>query len=271
MIKENINSLVTWRFNNLSKHGRIKHFITGREGGVSGPPYDSLNLGFNTQDVAEKVKKNWALLSSAMNISIDNFYIADQKHDNNVIVVNKKSEKNIHYTPSSAGVADAMITNIPGIYLTILVADCAPILFFDPVTKAIGIAHAGWRGTVELIAQNTALMLQKEYGAKFHDIVVGIGPSISVTHLEVGTDVTERVERRFKQKRIYIRQGAHESKCLFDLWGGNKTQLIELGIREENIELSDICTYEDHSYFYSARYDKNKTGRFGAGIMLSED
>ena len=159
---------------------------------------------------------------------------------------------------------DAMITNIPDICLIILVADCVPILFFDTKKKVIGAAHAGWRGTVKSIAQNTVKAFQKHFNSSLKDIIVGIGPSIGPCCYEVGEEVIKEIKNGFPDKVTKVLN----NKGYFNLWEANKLQLTDIGIDEKNIEVAELCTYCHADIFFSRRHQRAETGRFGGGIML---
>ena len=174
-------------------------------------------------------------------IPFKNFALVNQVHGNEVLLVNKKVEDIS---------ADAMATNKKDIGLVIRVADCVPILFFDPSKKVVGVAHAGWRGTLKKISSKTLQKMQEEFGSNPKDTVVGIGPCICVKHYEVGEAVLP---------------GARGN---FDLRMANKLQLLEEGVLAQNIEIMPYCTYERTDLFYSYR-GKKETGRFLVGISIA--
>jgi hypothetical protein len=161
---------------------------------------------------------------------------------------------------------DAMVTNVPDICLMIQVADCVPILFYDPVKKVIAAAHAGWRGTVLKIARNTVNIMVKKYKSDPDNIYAGIGPSIGPCCYQVGHEVVHEVTRDLKNEKGLIK--IRNDLSYFDLWEANKRQIIEAGVPGSNIEVSGICTKDDCDTFFSSRAMNGMTGRFGAGIML---
>jgi len=266
MIQKRVNSLILCFFENLSRFKEIQHFISTRVGGCSSSPYESLNLGFRVGDKPEKVLKNRERLALALRIPLENFTFANQVHGDNVKIVTKelKGRGSLDYGDAIEE-TDAMITNVPGICLTILVADCVPILFFDYKKKAIGVAHAGWRGTILGIAKRTIEMLEKAFGCSPSTIYVGIGPSIGPCCYDVGLDVALQFKNIYDRKICF--KGSN-NKIYCNLWEANRMQLIEAGVPEENIEIAKICTSCNSRYFFSERKEKGKTGRFGAGIML---
>jgi len=253
--------LNTFLFENLSRQKGIMHFISTRDGGVSKPPFDTLNLSFNVSDDPKHVASNRKLLSSALGFKVENLTTAKQVHGNKVMVVTKDMHgKGSNDHGSALDGIDAMVTDVPGILLMIQVADCAPLLFYDPKNKVIAATHAGWRGTVLEIARNTVSSMVKRFKSDPAYIYVGIGPSIGPCCYEVGREVIHEASKDL----IKTRNG----KNYFDLWKANKRQLIETGIPGSNIEVSQICTHCNSDTFFSSRAGKGVTGRFGAGIML---
>jgi YfiH family protein len=147
-------------------------------------------------------------------------------------------------------------------------ADCVPLLFFDPIKKAIGAAHAGWQGTVRKIALATIIKMKEEFGCSYKDIKVLIGPSIGPCCYHVGGEVIDSILRSFGTTEKFVSYDYKDSLAHFNLWQTNKIQLIEAGIPDSNITITGLCTYCNHDDFFSSRYDKSVTGRFGAGIMI---
>jgi len=269
MIEKYIDSLLIWFFGNLSRYREIYHFVSTRTGGFSLPPYASLDLGLHVGDDPKKVLKNRKRFASALKIPLDNFTIAKQIHSGNVKTISEQLRGNgsiNHIKAISA--TDAMVTNASNIVLMVVLADCVPILFFDPVKRVIGVAHAGWRGTIRLVAQNTVRVFQEKFGSSPTDIMVGIGPSIGPCCYEVGSEVVTQVETIFHTKKGYVDNESSDGKAYFNLWEANKKQLLQVGIPEENIEIARVCTYCNFDLFFSERHQRGPTGRFGAGITI---
>ena len=272
MVKKRVNSLSIWLFESFLKHSDIRHFVSSRVGGVSKTPYASLNLGFHVGDDFQNVLQNRKLLASALGSPLNNFTTAKQIHDGKVTIITEESKgRGAAEYEMAIDDTDAMVTNVPDICLMILVADCVPILFYDPRKRAIGCAHAGWRGTVGLIAQNTVKILQEKFSSLPEDIIVGIGPSIGPHCYEVGTEVVTQVEAISKEGKTHLTHSSLGNGWYFNLWEANKDQLVEMGIPEQNIEIAELCTYCNSDKFFSARRQGGKTGRFGVGIMLKDE
>lgn len=270
MLETRLQSLSTFRFQNLSKQSGVDHFVSTRVGGMSPAPYESLNLGFHVEDNPETVLQNRERLAANMGISLSDFTIPKQIHSGTVTIV---TEQMRGYGAADLDTAveatDAMITDAPRLCLTVLAADCVLVLFYDPKKQVIAAVHAGWRGTVKLAAQKTAETLKQEFNCNPTNVLVGIGPSIGPCHYEVGPEVIEQVEDTFGSTDGYINNESPDGKGYFNLWEANKRQILEVGIPVQNIEVAQICTYCSAHLFFSERHQKGRTGRFGAGIMLS--
>lgn len=235
------------------------HFISTRSGGVSKPPFDTLNISFNVPDEPKNVLYNRNLLAQALGIKLGNMTTAKQVHGNKVAIITKElCGRGAKDHASALDGIDAMVTNCPNICIIVQVADCVPILLFDPSRRVVGVVHAGWRGTVLNIAGKTVKSMIKKFRSNPRNILAGIGPSIGPCCYEVGKEVLDH------DVPAEIRDG----KSYFDLWEANKKQLADEGIPFSNIEVSRICTKCNSDKFFSARAGKGLTGRFGAGIML---
>ncbi|MCC6985263.1 MAG: peptidoglycan editing factor PgeF, partial [Anaerolineales bacterium] len=154
----------------------------------------------------------------------------------------------------------------PAVSLFMRFADCVPLLFHDPVKKVVGIAHAGWMGTVKGVAEVSVKAMQERYGSKPGDIVAGIGPSIGVDHYEVGGEVADQFRGKFESDSEKILQ-TRDGRIYLDLWTANALQLQNAGV--EQIQISGLCTACHLDDWYSHRAEKGRTGRFGALMALA--
>jgi len=256
-------------FENLLGHEGVDHFVTTRSGGSSGPPYHSLNLSFNVGDDPERVLNNRMTLVQALGIALANLTTARQIHEAHVKIVSEelRGKGSTDYQGAIDG-TDAMVTNVPGICLMVLSADCVPILMWDPAKKVIGVVHAGWKGTLHLIARKTVKVFQKDFDSSPHDIRAGIGPSIGPCCFEVGSEVISQVKDRLGIGKKHIARKPADKKGYFDLWSANQEQLVQAGIPENNIEVARTCTCDHADVFFSHRCEGGRTGRFGAGILI---
>lgn len=258
-----------WCFENLLAHGEMGHFITTRKGGHSDPPWGSLNLSFNVGDDPQKVLKNQELLAEALGLSLDSLTTAKQVHDSEVQIVSGPLEgKGARDYRSAIDEADAMITQVPGLCLMILLADCVPIILYDPARRAVGVVHAGWKGTLQFIAEKTVKTLEQAFDSSPQDMVAGIGPSIGPCCYEVGPEVVSQIKALFGAEDDRVLRMSTGGRGYFDLWRANLRQLVQAGIPKENIELAETCTCHHLGDFFSHRCEKGKTGRFGVGAFI---
>lgn len=268
-VKKSKQELKLLKFNNLWQIPGLIHFVTTRSGGVSNRPYASLNLGLHTDDNPDHIMANRSLLAVACGISQDKFLYASQVHSGDVKIIDKEAIRNGVLSQSPR--TDASITSVPGICLMVMVADCVPLILFDPQERVSAVIHAGWRGTVKHITSNTIRTMVEHFGCNPADIIAGIGPSIGPCCYEVGEDVRSFVEESFGTSEGYLIPGKHASKPHFDLWYANHKQLTDSGVKPENIETSEICTLCNSETFFSSRASGGVTGRFAAGICMLEE
>ncbi len=250
------STLPLFQFQNL-RLSEIHHVVTKRGGGVSKGNYESLNLGDHVDDNPDAVKENRRRLTQQF--LGHQICFPNQTHSTNVQVVVDGS----HQMPIED--CDALITNIPNLPIGILTADCVPILLFDPEKRVVGAVHAGWRGTVGKILSKTVLEMKNTFGVSPKTIMAGIGPSISPEVYEVGEEVVEQVVQTLGEGLIRSEGERH----YFNLWEANRRQLNDLGVRNDNIEIAEICTYQRYKEFFSARRLGLKSGRFASVIMLN--
>lgn len=253
--------LEVYQFENLLLESDIRHAITTRKGGISEGYTDSLNLGFGVDDHINYVEENRRRLAEFMEVPFERLIFQKQTHSTHYKII---TDKNFRETILDN---DALITAEKEIALAALGADCVPILLYDKKNKVIASIHAGWKGTVNGIVNTVMQVLQSEFNTHPENLIAGIGPSICAENYEVGPEVVEAFENTFSNHPSLI-SNRHEDKAHVDLWLANKTWLMNNGVPEKNIEISGLCTYKNHETFYSARYFKNKTGRFAACIMM---
>lgn len=268
MIKKKSNSVSLWLFESLLGYGEIKHFISSRTGGSSCRPWDSLNLSFNTLDDAKAVLDNRQHLSEALQIPLTSITTAKQVHGRHVRILSRslKGRGACDYH-SAINSTDALVTDVPGICPTVLLADCVPILMYDPSKRVVGVVHAGWKGTLGTISQKTVEIFRKDFGSMPEEIIACIGPSIGPCCFQVGHEVITQIENAFGTKEGYITKDS-QNGGYFNLWKANQEQLIRAGLLERNIESARICTAHNTDQFFSHRGEKGKTGRFAAGILI---
>lgn len=244
-----------YTFEHMANAG-LRHAIFTRKGGVSPAPFDSLNHSISTGDTLANVQRNRELALAALGITPDRLATVWQVHGINVLALQAPCDVNAQ--------ADALITQTPGLALTLRFADCTPILLYDPRQRAIGMAHAGWRGTVEGMVQAAVKAMQTQYNTNPADLLAGIGPSIGASVYAVGLDVQHAVTRAFPNADNLLQR--RDGQVYFDLWEANASALRACGV--QNIEVAGICTYQNATEFFSHRASGPHTGRFAAVAIL---
>lgn len=240
--------------------GSLPHAIFTRQGGVSPAPWASLNLGGTVGDEAGRVRENRRRALLVLGRDPATVYDVWQVHGVNVAIAESARQPE---TPHIQ--ADAILTDKPGLTLLMRFADCVPILLYDPVRQVVGIAHAGWLGTVHGTARAALEAMQARFGSKPGNVLAAIGPSIGPDHYEVGADVVYQVRHAFGADADALLTG-RSGRMYFDLWAANRLLLEQSGVQQ--IEMSGLCTVCHNEDWYSHRAEKGRTGRFGAVIAL---
>lgn len=247
--------------------GLVKHGFSSRLGGVSTGPLNSLNLGIKKKDPKENILKNFKIFGEALDISVENMVLSDQVHDDVILEVSKKDRGKGLLRESDLSNVDALVTQEKDVALVTFYADCVPLFLLDPVNKAIGLAHAGWKGTMMKIGQKTLQKMIDLYGTNPQDCFIGIGPSIGLCCFEVGDEVIEHIKGNFDHPdRYYTAQS--NGKYIADLWKLNRDQFLHSGVPEGNITDSGLCTKCNKDIFFSHRGDKGNTGSLAAILQL---
>ncbi len=238
----------------------VKQAVFTRRGGVSPQPWDSLNLGGSVGDAQERVAENRIHVFNSMGCNPASIHDVWLVHGTDIVYADAPRPLD---EPSVK--ADILFTDNPAVTLFMRFGDCVSILFHDPVKKVIGIAHAGWMGTVRGVVKTAIAGMQSHYGCKLENIVAGIGPSIGVDHYEVGPDVVSQFQEKYSRDIEHIFQTRNGSTYL-DLWTANVIQLKNSGV--EQVQVSGVCTACHLDDWFSHRAEKGKTGRFGALMAL---
>ncbi len=249
-------------------------FSTTRHGGYSTGNYGEFNINEYCGDAAEAIGKNRSLLAAELNIPATHIIMPHQTHGVEV----RQIAEDFMALPDNIrkmileGV-DAVMTNIGGVCIGVSTADCIPILLFDPEHKAVCAVHAGWRGTVARIAMKAVTDMRLSYGTNSANLKAIVGPGISLNAFEVGDEVYEEFANANFQmenisKQMKVKGSDFEYKWHIDLKECNRQQLLQCGIKEENIQVSDICTYNNADDYFSARRLGTTSGRIYTGIMI---
>ncbi len=247
-------------FSNLALNGFV-HAVFTRQGGISLPPWQTLNVGSTVGDDPLHVAENRLRSFVALGREISTIYDVWQVHGTDVVCTSQPRKLDQAHLK-----ADAILTNQAGVTLFMRFADCVPILLIDPVNRAVGLVHAGWKGTADHIASKAVEAMEVNFASRPQDLIVGIGPSICNRHYPVGKEVAEMVGRSFPDKESEVLIKIDDAIHL-DLREANRMLLKKSGV--ENIEISGECTACNSDYWYSHRAEHGHTGRFGAMIALA--
>lgn len=233
-----------------------------RHGGISPAPWAKLNLGSLVGDDPANVVENRRRIFEAIGRPIESLFDVWQVHGTSVICSESPRPLNSPHQK-----ADVILTDNPRVTLLMRFADCVPILYYDPIHRVVGLAHAGWQGTVKLVAEVAVKTMHNIYGSRPEDILVTIGPSIGMHHYEVGPEVIREVQGSFGSDASSLLP-VHDGKVKFDLWAANQLVLENSGIR--CVEVAGLCTACHTNDWFSHRGEKGTTGRFGVVIGLKD-
>ena len=241
------------------------HGFTARTGGTSPAPYASLDLSFTRNDHPQSVIENYTLLARAFELDPASLVIVNHEHGANVIRVGAEDRgRGILREPLAF--CDGLITNDPAVTLVTLHADCSCVFLYDPVHHAVGIAHAGWKGTLERVAESLVRAMCREFSCVPAEMLAAIGPCICPHCFEVGADVGESFRSEFGDACIGERK--KPGKAFVDIAAALFIQLVAAGLDESAIERMPLCTFEREDLFFSHRRDRGNTGAMAGLIAL---
>lgn len=243
----------------------VKNIFTTRFGGVSEGEFSSLNLLRNKGDSPENVRENFRRLCAELGVGINDCAVTDQVHGNEVRIVTAE-DKHVCLTPVPYE-ADGVVTNVPGMPVICYTADCVPALLCDAENKVVAAVHCGWRSSVaDILGVAVGKMLS--LGAKVESISCALGPAIGACCFETDGDVPSAIEKYLDGDVEGLWTLRADGKYLVDLRKANKRRLIQLGVKAENVDVSDECTMCSHEKYWSHRYTKGRRGGQAAAIVL---
>ncbi len=273
----------------LEQTGCVKHLFSTRMGGVSEGIFGTMNLGFNRGDQQSNVLENYKRIAKILDVSVESMVTAKQTHTTNIRLVTKEDRGKGVIKPLDYDDVDGLLTQEAGIVLATSYADCVPLYFVDPVKRAIGLAHSGWRGTVGQMGACMVKAMEAQFGSRPEDLVAAIGPSICQNCYEVSEEVavafreslagTEAILQEIQESGIYdgkgvpaqvLVEGNAPGKYQLDLWLANLVILRKAGIPLKQIAVTDICTCHNPDYLFSHRASQGKRGALEAFLMLKE-
>lgn len=247
---------------------RVRGAFSFRTGGVSDTPYHSLNVGYHVGDTAESVTENRRRCAEGVGASLSEMVVPAQVHGAAVAVVTDADRGR-----GSTGDADALpdvdavVTDVPGVMLTVMAADCVPMLFFDPRRGVIGAAHSGWRGTVSHIAPKVVRAMRDTYDCRPQDVDVWLGPSIRRCCYEVDDRVAEPVRAEFGGKPLIVRH-ARPGKYLLSIQACILADLFACGVDVHHVHDVGVCTACHTDVLFSHRAEQGRTGRLLGAVRL---
>lgn len=265
------NGVYYFQFPLLEKSGIVMHGFSTKIGGVSKGVYAQMNLGVSRGDDPEAVLENYRRIANVLHMPWERMVLSHQTHTTNIRVVTGKDAGAGLVKKRDYENVDGLITNIPNLPLVTFYADCVPLYFVDPVHRAIGLSHSGWRGTVKRMGQCTVEAMKAEYHSRPEDILACIGPSICSECYEVGEEVAQEFEKAFlpAQNEQILKQKP-DGKYLLNLWKANEIILLEAGIKKEHLAITDVCTKCNPDLLYSHRVMGNQRGNLAAFLCLNE-
>ena len=269
-VKEN-RGVTYLSFPILEDTGLVSHAFSTRLGGVSKGDFATMNFSFTRGDDRDDVLENYRRMAAALGVDRERMVLTWQTHTTNVRRVTEEDEGKGIVRDRDYRDVDGLITDIPGITLVTFFADCVPLYFLDPVHKAIGLSHSGWRGTVKRMGQVTVDAMKEAFGTRSEDIIACIGPSICGDCYEVGEEVADEFADAFHEKyHDVILLKKQNGKYQLDLWKANEIVLKEAGIKGDNLAVTNICTYCNPQLLFSHRRTAERRGNLCAFLSLKE-
>ncbi len=250
----------------LEKTEFVTHGFTTRMGGVSEGYCSTMNISTTRGDDPKAIEENQRRLARALGVRVEDFTYTHQTHTTNVAVV-REEDRGKRFMET-----DGMVTDVPGICLVTFYADCVPLYFVDPVHRAIGLSHSGWRGTVKRMGQVTLERMKEAYGTKPEDVFAAIGPSICQDCYEVSGDVIEEFRKNFSEfvwSQLFYEK--ENGKYQLNLWRANQIVLTEAGVEAQNIAVTNLCTHCNPEILFSHRSTGVKRGNLSALLAIKRE
>lgn len=257
-------------FNRLDELPFIRNAFSTRKGGISSGVYSSMNLSFTKCDNEDDVLKNFKIFGNATGFDTENMVYSKQTHTTNVIRVDESYRGMGVLRDRNFTDIDGLVTNAKNLVLVTSYADCVPLYFVDPVVKAIGLSHSGWRGTVNNMAGVTVRKMQEEFGSDPENIITCIGPSICSDCYEISEDVADEFRQKYSETEIQdiLLPGKKPGKYQLNLHKANYYNMINAGILKANIAVTDICTCCNSDILFSHRASNGERGGLCAFLSL---
>lgn len=248
----------------LENTGIVRHLFSTRLGGTSKGEFSAMNLSFARGDDEACVMENYRRIGAVLGCGPEDMVASHQTHTTNIRRVTSADKGKGITVPRDYEDIDGLMTDEPGIVLVTYFADCVPLFLVDPVHRAIGLAHSGWKGTAAGMGACMVKAMGEAYGTTPEDLYTAVGPSICVDCYEVSGDVADR----FKMLPGTVHDGRQPGKYQLDLWEANRQVLLGAGVRKNRIAVTDICTCCNSKYLFSHRASKGHRGNLAAFLEL---
>ncbi len=264
------NGVYYLSFKKLEKYKFINHAFSTKIGGVSKNEFKSMNLGFKSGDYKENVIKNYNIFCNATGFDIESLVASNQDHNTNIRIASSEDRGIGIYKDHDIKSIDGLITDTPEVTLVTYFADCVPIYFIDPIKKVIGLAHSGWKGTVKFLGSKMIEKMQETYHCNKYDIICAIGPCVGFCCFEVDKFVYDKFYNMNNIDISKFSKKLYNEKYIIDLNGVNQQILLNIGISEANIILSDVCTKCNKDLLFSHRDMGFKRGSLCAMMSIEK-
>ena len=258
-------------FKALDDTGLAVNGFSTRMGGASRGKFSTMNFSYSRGDAAEDVLENFTRMAAALGVERDRMVVSHQTHTVNLRRVTLEDAGKGVIRERDYRDIDGLITDVPGLTLVTFYADCVPLYLLDPVNRAIGLSHSGWRGTVKRMGQVTVDAMKEAFGTKPEDLIACVGPSICRDCFEVGGEVVEEFREAFgpEHREALYCQGKRPGKYQLDLWKANEAICLSAGISPEHISVTDVCTCCNPTYLFSHRASNGRRGNLGMFVVLN--
>lgn len=261
-LRDGVNSLEYLTFPLLEETGLVRHLFSTRLGGVSEGQFSAMNLSFSRGDAEDRVAENYRRIGEVLGCEPEDMTASRQTHTTNIRRVTRADRGKGITAPADYENIDGLITDVRGIVLVTYFADCVPLFFLDPVHRAIGLAHSGWRGTAAGMGVRMIEAMGRAYGTRPEDLYTAVGPCICGDCYEVDGEVAAQFSGRG------ARPGKRPGKYQLDLREANRRLLLQEGVREERIAVTDLCTCCNQEYLFSHRASGGRRGSLAGFLGL---
>lgn len=271
MVRQEKNGVTYLAFPAFLERTELVHLFSTRLGGVSESCFSTMNLSFTRGDDQDRVMENYRRMAGVLDSRLEDFVCSDQTHTTNIRLVTKADRGKGVVREKDYRDIDGLITKEKGVVLVTFYADCVPLYFYDPVQKAVGLAHSGWRGTVMRMGEKMVCAMKEAFGSRPEDLLAAVGPCICQDCYEVSADVAEQFQQAFPNsgtQQALLTETVPGTKYHLNLQRANEVILMECSVPSEQIFTADLCTCCNAGLLFSHRASKGKRGNLAAFLGL---